>query len=286
MPLRYLIPLVLVAALAYFGLFVVDERERAILFQLGEIKRSDYKPGLHWKVPVIQDVRKFDMRLQTLDADPQRFLTGEKKDLIVDSFVRWRIKDVVKFYLATGGDPRRAGILLYQKINDGLRDEFGKRTLKQVVSGERGDIMQIVTQTADSRGEELGMEIIDVRLKRIDLPQEVSSNVHERMRSERSRVARELRARGEKEATRIRADADRARTVISAEAYRDAETMRGEGDAKAAEIYANAFNRNPEFYDFYRSLNAYKQSFRGEDNMFLLEPDSDFFKYFSNSGAE
>ncbi|MEX2480954.1 MAG: protease modulator HflC, partial [Gammaproteobacteria bacterium] len=187
-----------------------------------------------------------------------------------------------QFYKSTDGDARRAGLLLYQKINDGLRSEFGKRTVQEVVSGERGMIMELVTGIADERGGALGMEIIDVRLKRIDLPAEVSSNVYERMRSERARVAREFRARGEKGAITIRADADRQRTIISAEAYRDAEQMRGAGDARAAAIYASAFERDPEFFDFYRSLNAYKSSFDGKDDILLLAPDSNFFKYFGN----
>lgn len=282
---RVLVPLVICLIVGSLSVFRVFEQERAILFQLGEIKRADYAPGLHFKIPFFQDVKKFDARLQTLDSEPQRFLTGEKKDVIVDSFVRWRIKDVVQFYLATGGDPRRAGILLYQQMNDGLRGEFGKRTLQEVVSGERGSIMDTVTRTADQRGAELGMEIIDVRLKRMDLPTEVSNNVYERMRSERARVARELRARGEKEATSIRADADRARTVINAEAYRESETLRGAGDARAAEIYAAAYSRNLEFYEFYRSLSAYRASFKGKQDVLVLKPDSEFFKYFASPGG-
>ncbi len=282
-----MLPLIIIGLAITVGItsvcmFRVYEQERAILFQLGKIKRFDYEPGLHFKIPIYQNVKKFDIRLQTLDAEPQRFLTGEKKDVIVDSFVRYRISDVVKYFISTGDDARRAGILLYQKINDSLRSEFGKRTVKEVVSGERGAIMDIVTKVANERGEELGMEIIDVRLKRIDLPAEVSQNVYERMRSERARVAREFRARGEKEAITITADADRSRTVVGANAYREAETMRGEGDAKAARIYAQAYNRNPEFYDFYRSLSAYRESFGNQGDVFLLDPDSEFFKYFSN----
>ena len=267
----------------YLCTFRVYEYEHAILLELGKIKRSDYAPGLHFMVPFFQNVRTFDKRLQTLDAEPQRFLTGEKKDVIVDSFARWRIKDVVKFYKSSGGDPRRAGLLLYQMINDSLRSEFGKRSVQEVVSGGRGAFMSIVTATADERAEALGMEIIDVRLKRIDLPTEVSSTVYERMRSERSRVAREFRARGEKEAITIRADADRQRTVIAAEAYRDAEELRGAGDAHATETYATAYNKNPEFFEFYRSLNAYKSSFKGKSDVLLLQPNSDFFKYFGRS---
>ena len=285
MAVRLGIFLAIVLGLVYLSCFRVYEYQHAILFQLGKIQRFDYDAGLYFKIPFLQNVRRFDSRLQTLDAEPQRFLTGEKKDVIVDSFVRWKIEDVVQFYKATDGDPRRAGLLLYQKINDGLRSEFGKRTVKEVVSGERGQIMELVTTEANERGQDLGMKIIDVRLKRIDLPTEVSSTVYERMRSERARVAREFRARGDKEAITIRADADRQRTVISAEAYRDAEETRGFGDARSAEIYAEAFNRNPEFYDFYRSLNAYKSSFNGKADILLLEPNTDFFKYFGDPGG-
>jgi membrane protease subunit HflC len=282
MAARIGIVVLVLIGLIYACTFRVYEYEHAILFQLGKIQRSDYEPGLHFLIPIWQNVRTFDSRLQTLDAEPQRFLTGEKKDVIVDSFARWRIKDVVQFYKSSSGDPRRAGLLLYQKINDGLRSEFGQRTVQEVVSGERGAIMKIVTTTANERAEDLGMEVVDVRLKRIDLPTEVSSTVYERMRSERSRVAREFRARGEKESITIRADADRQRTIISAEAYRDAEALRGAGDARAAEIYAQAYSRNPEFYDFYRSLNAYKSSFKDKTDILLLQPDSEFFKYFAN----
>jgi modulator of FtsH protease HflC len=278
---RLLIPLVVIVIGLSASMYRVFEQERVILFQLGEIKRADFHPGLFFRIPFFQNVVKFDGRLQTLEAEPQRFLTGEKKDVIVDSFVRWKIKDVVRFYLATGGDPRRAQILVYQKVNDGLRNEFGKRTLQEVVAGDRGSIRNIVTGTKDL-GEELGIEIVDVRLKRIDLPAEVNSSVYERMRSERSRVARQNRASGEREATTIRADADKARAVISAEAYREAETLRGEGDAAAAKIYADAYGRNPEFYAFYRSLNAYRTSFGNKRDVMLLKPDSDFFKYFSD----
>ncbi len=283
---RILIVIALVLVVGSLFVFRVYEQERAILFQLGKIVRADYDPGLHFKIPVFQNIKKYDVRLQTLDAEPQRFLTDEKKDVIVDSFVRWRIKDIVKFYVATGGDSRRAGLLLYQKINDGLRNEFSTRTVKEVVSGERGAIMSSVTKTADERGEELGMEIVDVRLKRIDLPAEVSQNVYDRMRSERARVAREIRARGEKEAITIRADADKNRTVIGAQAYRDAQVLRGEGDAVATEVYAAAFEKDEEFYDFYRSLNAYKSSFQSREDVFLLDPDSEFFKYFGNPGLQ
>ena len=278
---RVLLVSLFVVVTASLSMFRVFEQERVILFQLGEVKRADYKPGLHFKIPFYQNVAKFDSRLQNIEFEPQRFLTGEKKDVIVDSFVRWKIKDVVRFYLATGGDPRRAQILVYQKVNDGLRNEFGKRTLQEVVAGDRGSIRGIVTGTKDL-GEELGIEIVDVRLKRIDLPTEVNNSVYERMRSERARVARQNRASGEREATTIRADADRARVVISAEAYRESEILRGEGDATAATIYAKVYSKNPEFYAFHRSLNAYRESFNSGQDLMLLQPDSDFFKYFEN----
>ena len=264
----------------YMCTFRVYEYQHAILFQLGKIQQSDLEPGLHFKLPFVQNVRTFDSRLQTFDAEPQRFLTGEKKDVIVDSFARWKISDVVQFYKSSDGDPRRAGFLLSQKVNDSLRSEFGTRTVQEVVSGDRGEIMKNVTRIANERGLDLGMEVLDVRLKRIDLPTEVSSNVYERMRSERSRVAREFRARGDKESMTIRADADRQRTVISAEAYKYGQETRGLGDARASEIYAKAYGVNPEFYDFYRSLDAYKSAFNSKKDVLLLNPDTEFFKYF------
>jgi len=277
---RIILGVLFLIAVLWSCTFRVFEQERAVLFQLGEIKRADFTPGLHFLIPVYQNVRKFDGRLQTLDSEPQRFLTGEKKDVIVDSFVRWRIKDVVKFYLSTGGDPRRAGLLVYQKINDALRVEFGKRKVQEVVAGQRGAILDIVNAKAAERGQELGIEVVDVRVKRIDLPAEVSNAVYERMRAERARVARELRARGEKEAIRIRADTDRQATVIAAEAYRDGESLRGEGDAKASQISAAAYSRDPGFYEFYRSLGVYRDSFKDKSDVLVLAPDSALFKYF------
>lgn len=279
---KLFITLIVLAVVAWFGLFTVDERQRAIKFRLGEIQRSDYEPGLHFQVPFLNNVRKFDARILTLDAEPERFLTSEKKDVIVDSYVKWRIKDVEKYYKATGGDERRAALLLFQKVNDGLRSEFGKRTILEVVSGERAEIMNIVTENANRQGEELGVEAIDVRIKRINLPEEVSASVHQRMRAERERVARDFRSRGSEAAERIRADADRESTIILAEAYRDAERTRGEGDAKAAATYAGAFGEDQEFYEFTRSLNAYKKSMGRSGDILLLEPDSDFFKYFKD----
>lgn len=275
-----IILLLVVLGLAYFATFFVHERERAALFRLGEIVRTDYIPGLHFKIPVINQVRKFDGRIQTLDVQPERFLTVEKKNVIVDSFVKWKIDDVGRFYTAVAGDPVQAGLRLEQIIKDGLRSEFSRRTINEVVSGERVQIMNILTGNANQAAQRIGISVVDVRVKRIDLPAEVSTSVYRRMEAERSRVARDFRSRGAEAAERIRADADRQRTVILAEAYRDAETLRGEGDAKAAEIYASAYGRDSEFYAFYRSLNSYRSVFSEQGDVLVLEPDSDFFRYF------
>ncbi len=272
--------LVLALGVAWFATFFVDERERAILFQFGEIVRTDYDPGLHFKIPFVQQVRKFDARIQSLDVQPERFLTVEKKNVIVDTFVKWRIKDVSSYFTSVAGDPARAGVRLDQFVKDGLRGEFGKRTINEVVSGERTKVMSIITNNTSIEAQKLGIEIVDVRIKRIDLPAEVSNSVYRRMEAERSRVARDFRSRGAEAAERIRADADRQRSVIIAEAYRDAETLRGEGDARAAEIYASAYGRNREFYTFYKSLNSYRTIFNSEGDVLVLEPDSDFFRYF------
>ena len=271
-----------------FSVFTIKEWERAILFRLGEIVRDDYTPGLHFKVPFINNVRKFDGRIQTLDVDPERFLTSEKKNVIVDSFVKWRIKDVGRYYTAVRGDVAQANLRLDQIIKDGLRGEFGKRTLKDTVSGDRAQIMNILTATANPLANEIGIEVVDVRIKRVDLPPDVSNSVFRRMQAERERVARDFRSRGAEAAERIRADADRQRTVIVAEAYRDSEQTRGEGDARAADIYAQAFGKNEEFFSLYRSLNAYRGVFGSRDDMLILQPDSDFFRYFGDrrGGAE
>ena len=268
--------------LGSFALFTVSEREKAIMFRLGEIVRTDFTPGLYFKIPFINNVRKFDGRVLTLDADPERYLTVEKKNVSVDAFIKWRIDDVANFYRATGGDEMRAGNRLAQIIRDGMKAEFGKRTIQEVVSGERTEIMEILTVGANIQAAELGIAIVDVRIKRIDLPREVSSSVFQRMRAERERVARDFRSRGQEAAERIRADADRQRTVILAEAYREAEQTRGEGDAKAAETYAAAYGDDPEFYALYRSLNAYRATFNSTDDMMVIEPDSDFFRYFKD----
>ncbi len=277
----------LVAALVvYASTFVVKQWEVAIKLRLGEIVDSDYKPGLHFMFPVINNVAKFDGRIQTLDSQPQRFLTVEKKDVIVDSYAKWRISNVAQFYRSTGGNPERTARLLAERIATSLRDEFGKRTIQEVVSGERQEIMDTLTKQADQNANELGVEIVDVRVKKIDLPPEVSESVYERMRAERERVARDLRAKGSEAAERIRADADRQRTVILADAYKEAEELRGAGDAKSAEIYAGAFERDQGFYAFYRSLTAYKGVFGNGGDMIVLEPDSEFFRFFKNPAGQ
>lgn len=270
---------VLIILLA-FAVFTVDETETAIRFRLGEIVEADYEPGLHFKVPFINNVRKFDARIQTLDTEPERFLTVEKKNVIVDSFVKWRIRDVARFYTAVAGDYTQANLRLDQIIKDGLRSEFSKRTIQEVVSGDRRQIMNILATTAAREASRLGIEAVDVRIKRIDLPPDVSSSVYRRMRAERERVARDFRSRGAEAAERIQADADRQSSVILAEAYRDAESVRGEGDARAADIYAQAFGKDREFYSFYRSLNAYRNSFGSRNDVLVLQPDSEFFQYF------
>jgi membrane protease subunit HflC len=270
----------------YASAFVVNQWEIALKLRLGEIVDADYKPGLHWRIPLIHDVKKFDSRIQTLDSNPERFLTIEKKDVIVDSFAKWRISNVAQYFRSTGGDPGKTSRLLSERINTSLRDEFGKRTIQEVVSGERAEIMQLLTKDSDEKASELGVEIIDVRVKQIDLPPEVSESVYDRMRAERERVARDLRAQGAEAAERIRADADRQQTVILADAFREAEELRGEGDAKATEVYAQAFNQNKEFYAFYRSLAAYREVFQKGGDMMILDSDSQFFQYFRDKAGE
>lgn len=265
--------------------FTVDQRQYAIIFQLGEVKEVITEPGLAFKWPMIQNVRIFDKRILTLDSpEPERFLTAEKKPVLVDSFVKWRINDVKQYYISVGGDESLARTRLAQTVNAGLREEFGRRTVHDVVSGARDAIMTEVQKKADADIRTIGVEIIDVRLKRVDLPPEVSESVYRRMETERKRVANELRSQGAAEAEKIRADADRQREVIVAEAYRDAQKVKGEGDAKAAAIYGRAFSENPEFYSFYRSLEAYRGSFKNKNDLLVVEPNSDFFKYLKNSG--
>jgi len=281
-----LIILAAVLLIVFFSLFTVKEWERAALFQLGEIVRTDFDPGLHWKFPFINNVRKFDGRILTLDAESERYLTKEKKNVIVDAFVKWRIENVREYYTTMGGNEVQANSRLSQIIKDGLRSEFGKRTIQEVVSGERKNIMDILSVNADKQARAFGISVIDVRLKRIDLAEDVSASVYSRMEAERKRVANELRAQGEEQAARIRAEADREVTVIKAEAFREAEQIRGEGDAIATNTYAQAFNKDREFYSFYRSLNAYKSAFKDESDVFVFEPDADFFKYFKQPQAK
>ena len=278
-----LIVAVLVAVLAGMSIYTVDQREKVILFRLGEIIKADMEPGLHFKVPIINNARTFDARILTLNARPESFLTVEKKNVTVDFFVKWRIQNVSQYYRATRGEERNAQSRLSQIMKDGLRNEFGKRTIRQVVSGERSELMDILQNKVNKLAKELGIEIVDVRVSRIDLPDDVSDSVYERMRAERNRVARDFRARGQQRAEELRAAADREHTEITADAYREAEQIRGEGDANAAKIYAEAYQQDPEFYSFLRSINAYVSSFSGKSDMLLLEPDSKFFRYFSDS---
>ena len=262
------------------SLFVVKETDRAVMLRFGEVVNSDIAPGLHVKIPWVNTVRKFDARIQTEDAPSERFLTLEQKALEVDSYAKWRILDVGQFYVSTRGNAGTAGSLLAERINDGLRDQIGARTLIEVVSGERDELMTDLTQDLNrTTASDIGIEVIDVRVKRIDLPDDVRSSVYDRMITERNREAQELRSRGEELAIGIRADADRQAVIFEAEAYRDAERIRGEGDAEATSIYAAAYNKDSEFYAFTRSLNAYKETFSSKGDVLLLDPDSDYFKY-------
>lgn len=281
--------LILAAVLLWLGsmsFFIVDERELAVKFRLGEFDRADYTPGIYFKIPFINNVRKFDRRIMTLDAEPERYLTFEKKNVIVDAFIKWRINNVESYYRTMGGDERRAGMRLSQVIKNGLRDEFGKRTIQEAISGERAQIMNVITAQIEEQAKQFGIEVVDVRIKRIELPPEVSSSVYDRMEAERSRVAKDLRSRGAEAAERIRADADRQRTVILAEAYRDAERLRGEGDGRSAEIYAQAFSKDAKFYEFYRSLDAYKNVFTSSEDVLVLDPGSEFFQYFKDASGK
>jgi modulator of FtsH protease HflC len=282
-----LIALVAVLVVLSLSLFTVDQRQNAIVFRLGEPVNVIKEPGLYFKWPLLDNVRFFDVRILTLDSEePERFITSEKKNVLVDSFVKFRIVDVLQYYISVGGDEARAKIRLSQTINDSLRAEFGKRTIHEVVSGERDMIMDLMRKRADSDARSIGIEVLDVRLKRVDLPQEVSEAVYRRMEAERKRVANELRSMGFAEAEKIRADADRQREVIIAEAYRDAQRIKGQGDARASATYAQAFQQNPDFYAFYRSLEAYRQSFHNKSDVMVLEPTSDFFRYFKSPAGK
>lgn len=267
------------------SVYTVDQRKAAIKFQLGEVVSMHTDPGLYFMVPILQNVRLYDTRIQTLDTkDAERFLTSENKNVLVDSFVKWRVIDVRQYYVSVRGDSLAAEARIMQTVNDALRAEFARRTVHDVVSGERDKIMETVADKVDKDVKGIGVEVVDVRLKRVDLVPEISSDVYRRMESERKRVANELRSTGSAEGEKIKADADRQKQVIVAEAYRDAQRIKGEGDAQATRIYAEAYGRNPEFYSFYRSLEAYRSSLRNKSDVMVLEPNSDFFKYMKNPG--
>jgi membrane protease subunit HflC len=264
------------------SLFVVDERQKAVLLRLGQIEKADFEPGIHFKTPFVTNVRKFEAREMAMDAQPARYLTGEKKNVIVDSFIIWRIVDVATYYTSMGGDEERAALRLSAIIKDGLRAEFGRRTIQEVVSGDRVTMVKDLLKEANRIAAGFGISISNVRIKRIDLPSEVSTSVYTRMEAERERVAKELRSKGAEEAEKIRSDADRQRAVILAEARREAEEIRGQGDATATEIYADAFGQNEDFYSLYRRLTAYQNIFQGDD-MLVIEPTGDFFERFNDS---
>ena len=274
--------IIAVAVVVYSSTYIVDQRQRAILFQLGEIVYTGILPGLHFKLPLLNNVLKFDSRILTLNARPESFLTVEKKNVTVDFFVKWRISDVAQYYRSTGGLENNAQNRLSQIMKDGLRNEFGKRTIQQAVSGERNEIMSSLKVKSNVQAKELGIEVKDVRISRIDLPDAVSDAVYARMRAERNRVAREFRARGLEEAEKIMANADRTRTEILAVAYREAQITKGEGDAKAARLYADAYEKNPDFFAFSRSMISYEKVFNPGDTV-VLEPNSEFFDYFGST---
>ena len=283
----------LLGTLIFFGfivlsnsLYVISETQRGVLLKFGEVVEADLMPGLHYKIPFVDSVRKFDGRILTVDSTPERFFTQEQKQLIVDSYAKFRVIDTSKYYTATNGEEFRAAALLSQRINDDLRNQVAGRTVQEVVSGERDQLMEAVkARLNETVLTELGVEVIDVRVKKIDLPNEVSQSVYRRMNAEREKEARELRSEGKEIAEGMRAEADRKVTVIEAEAVRDAEIIRGDGDATATKVYADSFNRDPEFYSFTRSLNAYQQTFSGGSDIMLLQPDSQFFQYLRDPKA-
>lgn len=275
--------LAIAGAVVYMSTFIVHERELAIKFKLGEVVESDYAPGIYFQIPVINNVRKFDSRVLTMDTPSERFLTIEKKNVIVNSFAKWRISDPKVYYTSTGGDQRRAIARMASIINNELKGKIASQTMREVISGERANIMQAVTDNAAVKITALGIELIDIRVKKVELPDNVSTNVYRRMAAERQTVAKDFRSRGEEKAKKIRANADRQREEILAEAYRKSEETRGNGDAVAAKTYADSYNQDREFYSFYRSLIAYQKSFGNNQDIILLSPDSDFFKYFKKS---
>ncbi len=264
--------------------FQVDQRETAIKLKFGKVDEANLEPGLHFKIPVMNTIEKYDNRILTLDAPPTEFPTNEKKYVIVDFFVKWRIADVERYYLATGGQESRANQRLELILVDGLKNEFGTRTIQEVVSGERAEIMDVIQVQSNEEAKNFGIEVVDVRVSKIDLPESVSDSVFRNMRAERDRVAKDFRARGREQAEIIRATADKERTVILANAYKEAEQIRGDGDAESAKIYADAFSQNEEFYSFTRSLKAYTNTFQeNSNNVLILEPDSEFYRYFNES---
>lgn len=279
------ITLIIIAAIALFtissSVYFIDEREKTLLLKLGQIERANSEPGLHFKMPFVTDVRRFDGRILSLDASPARYLTGEKKNVIVDSFILWRVDDASAYFTSMSGIEDNARVRLSQIIKDGLRAEFGRRTIQEVVSGDRDKLVEDIMTEANRTASSFGIDVVDIRIKRIDLPAEVSNSIFARMEAERERVAKDLRSRGAEEAEKIRSNADRQRTVILAEARRQAESLRGEGDAEATDIYANAYQQNEGFYSFYRRLGAYQNVF-GENDILVIEPEGDFFNQFKN----
>ena len=284
--MMWIILAVIAVTVGSSAVYYVDEREKAIVFQFGEIVRSNDSPGLHFKAPLINNVKYFDARVQTMDSDPELYLTREKKNLVVDSFVKWRITNAANYYTRLGGLASNARNRLAQRVNDALRSEFGNRSVQQVISGDRVEIMDVVRELTNEETASLGIEVLDVRLKRVDLDPDISERVYQRMEAERSRVAKDLRARGAEAAERIRADADRERAIILAEAEQKAQEVKGQGDALATAIYADAFERDREFYRMYRSLNAYRNTFATPDNLLVIEPDSEFFRYFNQASPD
>ncbi|MEY3028457.1 MAG: protease modulator HflC [Methylophilaceae bacterium] len=277
---RIFIALLVVLILLSMATYTVDQREHAIVFRLGEIIAVKEEPGLYFKTPLVDNVKYYDKRILTYDSStPDRFITSEKKNVLVDSFIKWRIIDPAKFYVSVNGDERQAERRLTQTVNDGLRAEFGKRTIQEVVSGERSEIMDIIKDRADRESNNIGIEILDVRLRRVDLPKEVSDSVYQRMEAERKSVANELRSEGFAESEKIKANAEKQKEIIITDAYREAQKIKGQGDAKAARVYSDVFSKNKEFYDFYRSLEAYRNSVNSKEDILVLDPNTEFFKY-------
>ncbi len=284
---RILVSFIALLILLSLSTFTVDQRQYALVFRLGEIVSVKSDPGLYFKTPIVENVRFFDKRILTYESDqPDRFITSEKKNVLVDSYIKWKIIDPSKYYVSVNGDERQAERRITQTVNDGLRAEFGKRTIQEVVSGQRSEIMGILQERADKESRLIGVEILDVRLRRVDLPEEVSQSVYQRMNAERKSVANELRSQGFADSEKIRAVAEKERDIIITEAYKNAQKIKGEGDATAAKIYAEAFSKNQDFYDFFRSLEAYRKSFRGKDDILVLDPNSDFFKFLKSPNSK